>query len=64
MIHSSKLNIYNKIFSRLHLTTNPETDIILVKLDGIFDTKYSKDIEVAEIKYKIRVTSSDINYLT
>ena len=31
-------NINNKIFARLHLINNPETDIILVKLDGIFDT--------------------------
>jgi len=38
VIHSSKLNIYNKIYTRLHLNNNPETDIILVKFDGIFDT--------------------------
>ena len=47
----------------MNFENNPETDLILVKLVGSFNSKYSKDIEISELVYKFRVTSSDISYL-
>lgn len=63
VIESSDSNIYSEIFTRLHYETNPETDLILVKLDGSFSPKHSKGIVTSELVYKLRVTSSDISYL-
>lgn len=63
MIESSDFNIYSEIFTRLHFENNPETDLILVKLDGSFSPKHSKSIGLSELVYKFRVTSSDISYL-
>lgn len=63
VIESSDANIYSQIFTRLHFENNPETDLILVKLDGSFSPKHSKQIEFSELVYKFIVTSSDISYL-
>ncbi len=63
VIESSDANIYSQIFTRLHYESNPETDLILVKFDGSFSPKHSKGIDLSELVYRFRVTSSDISYL-
>jgi hypothetical protein len=52
-----------QLFDSVNFEVEPESDIILVKVDGIFFPLFSKSIKDAELTYSFQMSSSDITYL-
>ena len=52
-----------QLYDSVNFEVEPESDIILVKVDGIFFPLFSKGIKDAELTYSFQMSSSDITYL-
>ena len=52
-----------QLFKQLNLTLDPFEDMLLVKIDGIFDSRYAGEVTHASLKMNFQMSSSDITYL-
>ena len=51
------------LFDQANFKVEPESNLILVKIDGTFFRLWSKNIKDAELTYNFQMSSSDITYL-
>lgn len=53
----------NSIYDTISFSVDPEGDLILVKVEGIFDPLHSQKVKFAEIEYAFTISASDVVYL-
>ena len=51
------------LFDQANFKVEPDSNLILVKIDGTFFRLWSKNIKDAELTYNFQMSSSDITYL-
>ena len=42
---------------------DPKMDFILVRTEGSFNAKYANDIQLTDLEYSLKISSSEVNYL-
>lgn len=51
------------LFKIVDFEADPSTDLILVRVSGVFSGKYDNGAEQAEIEYRYRMSASDVDHL-
>ena len=63
IVESIQSKQVGQIFKEINFDLDPRTDIILVKVDGLFDQDSSQGIKNAQVEVSFSMSASDVSFL-
>lgn len=63
VFHTKETRTGLQLFELVNLQADPETDIVLVRVDGAFDPKHAGEFQHMEVTVAFQMSASDVSYL-